>query len=48
MTRIVVRRRDFVLDVDLDLGGGGVVDGLGPNGAGKSTLLTAPAGLLPL
>lgn len=48
MTRIVVRRGDFVLDVDLDLADGEVVAVLGPNGAGKSTLLMALARLLPL
>ena len=41
-----VQRRDFTLDLGLDIGAGEVVALLGPNGAGKSTALRALAGLL--
>ena len=44
--RIVVRRGDFTLDVDLSAGAGEVLAVLGPNGSGKSTLLGALSGLL--
>ena len=45
---VVVRRGEFVLDVQLSVDDGDVVAILGPNGAGKSTLLAVLAGLLPL
>jgi molybdate transport system ATP-binding protein len=41
-----VRRVDFTLDLELEIGAGEVVALLGPNGAGKSTALRALAGLL--
>lgn len=41
-----VRRGDFTLDLELEIGPGEVVALLGPNGAGKSTALRALAGLL--
>jgi molybdate transport system ATP-binding protein len=41
-----VRRGDFTLDLELEIGAGEVVALLGPNGAGKSTALRALAGLL--
>ena len=40
-----MRRGEFVLDVELEVGPGEIVAVLGPNGAGKSTLLRALAGL---
>ncbi len=43
-----VRRRDFVLDLELTVAPGEVVALLGPNGAGKSTALGGLAGLLAL
>ena len=43
-----VRRGDFTLDLELEIGAGEVVALLGPNGAGKSTALRALAGLLRL
>jgi molybdate transport system ATP-binding protein len=46
--KVIVRRGEFVLDVELSVDGGEVVAILGPNGAGKTTLLAAVAGLLPL
>lgn len=46
--RLVVRRGDFRLDVDLRVAAGEVVALLGPNGAGKSTALRALAGLVPM
>ncbi|HEX2314278.1 MAG TPA: ABC transporter ATP-binding protein [Thermomonospora sp.] len=46
--RLVVRRRDFLLDLALRAEPGEVVALLGPNGAGKTTALRALAGLLPL
>jgi len=41
-----VRRGNFSLDLELEIGAGEVVALLGPNGAGKSTALRALAGLL--
>jgi molybdate transport system ATP-binding protein len=41
-----VRRGDFTLDLELEIGPAEVVALLGPNGAGKSTALRALAGLL--
>ena len=41
-----IRRGDFRLDLELDVGDGEVVALLGPNGAGKSTALRALAGLV--
>ncbi|CAO5180757.1 ABC transporter [Frankia sp. AiPs1] len=46
--RIVVRRGQFVLDVEVQAAQGEVVAVLGRSGAGKSTLLRTLAGLLPL
>ncbi|BCY05352.1 ABC transporter ATP-binding protein [Actinoplanes sp. L3-i22] len=46
--RLVVRRGDFLLDVELSIGRGETVALLGPNGAGKTTALRALAGLTPL
>lgn len=46
--RVVVRRRDFVVDIALDVVPGDTVAVMGRSGAGKSTLLTALAGLTPL
>jgi len=43
-----VRRGDFILAIELEIGAGEVVALLGPNGAGKSTALRALAGLLRL
>ncbi|HEY2206775.1 MAG TPA: ATP-binding cassette domain-containing protein [Pseudonocardia sp.] len=43
---MVVRRRDFTLDVALRVARGEVLAVLGPNGAGKSTVLGVLAGLL--
>jgi molybdate transport system ATP-binding protein len=44
-SRLVVRRRDFTLDIELSASPGEVVALLGPNGAGKTTALRALAGL---
>ena len=44
--RLVVRRGDFTLDLELTAAPGEVVALLGPNGAGKTTALRALAGLL--
>lgn len=41
-----LHRRDFTLDVELDVAPGEVLAVLGPNGAGKSTMLGVLAGLL--
>lgn len=45
---VVLQRGTLDLEVDLTIGGGGVVVLLGPNGAGKTTVLRALAGLIPL
>lgn len=45
---VLIRRGEFVLDVQLQVANGEVVALVGPNGAGKSTLLRALAGLTPL
>jgi molybdate transport system ATP-binding protein len=44
----LVRRSDFVLDIDLRVAAGEVIALLGPNGAGKSTALRTVSGLLRL
>ena len=43
--RLRLQRRDFTLDVDLQLPGQGVTALFGPSGCGKTTLLRALAGL---
>ncbi|MEV7768630.1 ABC transporter ATP-binding protein [Microbacterium sp. NPDC086615] len=45
---VVVRRRDFSVDIALDVAPGDTVAVMGRSGAGKSTLLGALAGLVPL
>jgi molybdate transport system ATP-binding protein len=45
-SHLVVRRRDFTLDLTLTAAPGEVVALLGPNGAGKTTALRALAGLI--
>jgi molybdate transport system ATP-binding protein len=45
---LLVRRADFVLDIELRVAAGEVVALLGPNGAGKSTALRTMSGLLRL
>jgi len=45
---VIVRRRDFAVDVTLDVAPGESVAVMGRSGAGKSTLLGALAGLTPL
>jgi molybdate transport system ATP-binding protein len=47
-SRLVVRRNDFTLDIELAAAPGEVVALLGPNGAGKTTALRALAGLADL
>jgi molybdate transport system ATP-binding protein len=47
-SRLVVRRKDFTLDIDLTAENREVVALLGPNGAGKTTALRALAGLIGL
>ena len=44
--RVVARRGELTVDVELAVGDGEVLAVLGPNGAGKSTLLRVLAGLL--
>ncbi|WP_436524316.1 ABC transporter ATP-binding protein [Actinoplanes sp. HUAS TT8] len=46
--RLLVRRGEFVLDIELSIARGETVALLGPNGAGKTTALRALAGLTPL
>ncbi|MDQ1084898.1 MULTISPECIES: sulfate/molybdate ABC transporter ATP-binding protein [Microbacterium] len=46
--RLRVRRRDFDVDIELDVSAGETVAVMGRSGAGKSTLLGALAGLTPL
>lgn len=46
--RIIVRRRDFAVDIALEAAAGETVAVMGRSGAGKSTLLGALAGLTPL
>ncbi|MFG6279210.1 ATP-binding cassette domain-containing protein [Microbacterium sp. 5K110] len=46
--RVVVRRREFAVDLALDVAPGETVAVMGRSGAGKSTLLAALAGLQPL
>jgi molybdate transport system ATP-binding protein len=46
--RLIARRDDFLLDLELTAEPGETVVLLGPNGAGKSTALRILAGLLPL
>ena len=43
--RFRIKRRDFVLDVDLNIPAKGVTAVFGPSGCGKTTLLRAIAGL---
>jgi molybdate transport system ATP-binding protein len=43
---LAVRRGDFTVDLDLEVGDGEVLAIVGPNGSGKSTLLRVLAGLL--
>ena len=43
--RLVVQRRTFTLDVDLQLPGSGFIALFGPSGCGKTTCLRALAGL---
>jgi molybdate transport system ATP-binding protein len=45
--RVVARRGELAVDVELAVADGEVLAVLGPNGAGKSTLLRVLAGLLP-
>jgi molybdate transport system ATP-binding protein len=46
--QVALRKGTLDLDVELSVGGSGVVVLLGPNAAGKTTLLRAIAGLVPL
>lgn len=46
--RIVVRRPNFVLDVDIELEENRTLALVGPNGAGKSSVLHALGGLVPI